>query len=122
MPHDRSRRWRRSLWRRYERRQCRGQCARARHGVQVRRVDADGENRRGKRRRDSAPAGWNVSGVAKASVDDIKTGDFVGIASVPTAEGGDGALEVVIFPAALKGRGEGSRPWDLKPNSTMTNG
>ena len=66
--------------------------------------------------------GWNVSGVAKASVDDIKAGDFVGIASVPTAEGGDGALEVVIFPAALKGTGEGSRAWDLQPNSSMTNG
>jgi hypothetical protein len=66
--------------------------------------------------------GWNVSGVAKASVDDIKAGDFVGIASVPTADGGDGALEVVIFPAALKGTGEGSRPWDLQPNSSMTNG
>jgi len=66
--------------------------------------------------------GWNLSGVAKASADDIKAGDFVGIASVPTAEGGDGALEVVIFPAALKGTGEGSRPWDLRPNSSMTNG
>ena len=65
--------------------------------------------------------GWKVSGVAKASLDDIKVGDFVGIASVPTADGGDGALEVVIFPAALKGAGEGSRPWDLQPNSSMTN-
>jgi hypothetical protein len=67
-------------------------------------------------------AGWKVSGVAKASVEDIKVGDFVGIASVSTADGGDGALEVVIFPAALKGAGEGSRPWDLQPNSRMTNG
>ena len=66
-------------------------------------------------------AGWKVSGVAKASLDDIKVGDFVGVASVPTADGGDGALEVVIFPAALKGTGEGSRPWDLQPNSSMTN-
>ena len=65
--------------------------------------------------------GWKVSGVAKASLDDIKVGDFVGVASVPTADGGDGALEVVIFPAALKGAGEGSRPWDLQPNSSMTN-
>ena len=66
-------------------------------------------------------AGWKVSGVAKASLDDIKVGDFVGVASVPTADGGDGALEVVIFPTALKGTGEGSRPWDLQPNSSMTN-
>lgn len=65
--------------------------------------------------------GWKVSGVAKASVDDIKPGDFVGIASLPTASGGDGALEVLIFPAAMKGTGEGSYAWDLKPNSSMTN-
>jgi|SRR5262245_26235127 len=66
-------------------------------------------------------AGWKVSGVAKASLDDIKVGDFVGVVSVPKASGGDGALEVVIFPASLKGTGEGSRPWDLKPHSSMTN-
>jgi len=66
-------------------------------------------------------AGWKVSGVAKASLDDIKVGDFVGVASAPAADGSEGALEVVIFPAALKGTGEGSRPWDLQPNSSMTN-
>jgi hypothetical protein len=33
----------------------------------------------------------------------------------------DGALEVLIFPPALKGSGEGSYGWDLKPNSSMTN-
>ena len=38
--------------------------------------------------------GWKMAGVAKASVEDIKAGDFVGIASLPTAAGGDGALEV----------------------------
>lgn len=65
--------------------------------------------------------GWKVSSVAKASVADIKVGDSLGIASVPKAEGGDNALEVVIFPPALKGTGEGSRPWDAKPNSSMTN-
>ena len=67
-------------------------------------------------------AAWKVSGVAKASADQIKPGDFVGIASVAKADGGSGALEVVIFPAALKGTGEGDRPWDLQPNSRMTNG
>ena len=65
--------------------------------------------------------GWGVSGVVKAAVTDIKPGDFVGIASLPKADGGDGALEVLIFPAAMKGTNEGSYGWDLKPNSTMTN-
>ncbi|MHA6688748.1 hypothetical protein [Mesorhizobium sp. A556] len=65
--------------------------------------------------------GWMVSSVAHAAVTDIKPGDYVGIASLPTKDGGDGALEVLIFPSALKGAGEGSFGWDLKPNSTMTN-
>ena len=67
-------------------------------------------------------AGWKISGVANASVKDIQQGDFLGIASVSKADGGSGALEVVVFPAALKGTGEGDRPWDLQPNSRMTNG
>lgn len=65
--------------------------------------------------------GWKVSSVANAKVTDIKPGDFVGIASLPKEGGGDGALEVLIFPPALKGAGEGSYGWDLKPNSSMTN-
>ncbi|TGQ53751.1 hypothetical protein EN836_14110 [Mesorhizobium sp. M1C.F.Ca.ET.193.01.1.1] len=65
--------------------------------------------------------GWMISG-AKASATDIKQGDFLGIASVSKVDGGSGALEVVIFPAALRGTGEGDRDWDLQPNSRMTNG
>ena len=65
--------------------------------------------------------GWSVAAVAKASVNDIKRGDYVGIASLPKSEGGDGALEVLIFPPQMKGMGEGSYGWDLQPNSTMTN-
>ncbi|MET0256643.1 MAG: hypothetical protein ABWZ85_13560 [Luteibacter sp.] len=65
--------------------------------------------------------GWKLSSVAKASVGDIKAGDYVGIASMPRSEGGDGALEVLILPPALKGLGEGNYSWDLKPHSSMTN-
>ena len=66
--------------------------------------------------------GWALSSVSRAAISDIKQGDYVGIASLPTQDGQNGALEVVIFPPALKGTGEGSYGWDLKPNSTMTNG
>lgn len=65
--------------------------------------------------------GFKVAGITKASVGDIKPGDFVGIASLPAAAGGDAAVEVLVFPPAMKGTGEGSYPWDLKPKSTMTN-
>lgn len=64
---------------------------------------------------------WKLASVANAKVIDIKPGDFVGIASLPKESGGDGALEVLIFPPAMKGAGEGSYGWDLKPNSSMTN-
>ncbi|AYG67796.1 MULTISPECIES: hypothetical protein [unclassified Rhizobium] len=66
-------------------------------------------------------SGLNVGGVVQAAVGDIKPGDFVGIASQPTDSGINGAIEVVIFPASMKGTGEGDRPWDSKPNSSMTN-
>lgn len=62
-----------------------------------------------------------IASVANAKVTDIKPGDFVGIASMPKDGGGDGALEVLIFPPAMKGAGEGSYGWDLKPDSSMTN-
>ncbi|PRX10922.1 UNVERIFIED_ORG: hypothetical protein BCL66_103332 [Martelella mediterranea] len=62
-----------------------------------------------------------IAGVAAAKIADITEGDFVGIASLPNEDGVAGALEVVIFPPAMKGSGEGSYGWDLKPKSTMTN-
>lgn len=65
--------------------------------------------------------GWAVSAVQRAEITDIKPGDYVGIASLAKADGGDGALEVLIFPPQLKGAGEGSFGWDLKPDSSMTN-
>lgn len=62
-----------------------------------------------------------IRGVKAASASDIKAGDYVGAATVPAEGGKSGALEVLIFPAAMKGANEGSFPWDLQPNSTMTN-
>ena len=66
-------------------------------------------------------ADWKAGGIAKAQLAGIKPGDFVGIASLPGAKV-DGALEVLVFPPAMRGTGEGSYGWDLKPNSSMTNG
>ncbi|MGO4441463.1 hypothetical protein [Rhizobium sp. RAF56] len=66
-------------------------------------------------------SGMNVLGVKSASAADIKPGDFVGIGSQPTSSGVNGAVQVVIFPASMKGTGEGDRPWDVKPNGSMTN-
>ena len=51
----------------------------------------------------------------------IQSGSFVGIASMPNADGTLRALEVLVFPEAARGTGEGHSPWDLQPGSTMTN-
>jgi glucose/arabinose dehydrogenase len=59
--------------------------------------------------------------MVKASMADIKPGMFVGSTAMPAADGTLQAVEVHIFPEAMRGTGEGHRPWDLKPQSTMTN-
>ena len=63
---------------------------------------------------------YTVSGIAKRSLADIKPGDYVGAASMKGADGKLHALEVLIFPEAMKGVGEGHYPWDLQPGSMMT--
>jgi Domain of unknown function (DUF5666) len=62
-----------------------------------------------------------IAGVVKASLSDIKQGSFVGVTAMPQADGSQRALEVHIFPEAMRGTGEGHYPWDLRPQSTMTN-
>jgi outer membrane lipoprotein SlyB len=62
-----------------------------------------------------------IVGLAKASLSDIKQGSFVGVTGMPQPDGSQKAVEVHIFPEAMRGTGEGHRPWDLRPQSTMTN-
>lgn len=62
-----------------------------------------------------------VSGITRISLADIKVGSFVGATTVPGPDGGQNAVEVHVFPESMRGTGEGSRPYDLKPNSSMTN-
>ena len=62
-----------------------------------------------------------VVGITKISLSDIKVGSFVGTTTVPGPDGMPTAVEVHVFPESMRGTGEGSRPYDLKPNSTMTN-
>jgi hypothetical protein len=62
-----------------------------------------------------------VLAVDKKSLADVKQGVFVGITAMPQPDGTQKAVEIHIFPEALRGTGEGHRPWDLMPNSTMTN-
>jgi hypothetical protein len=63
----------------------------------------------------------SIAGIVKASLSDIKPGSFVGVTSMPQPDGTHKAIEVHIFPEAMRGTGEGHYPWDLRPQSTMTN-
>jgi hypothetical protein len=63
-----------------------------------------------------------VVALLKASLTDIKQGSYIGVTGMPQADGSQKALEVHIFPEAMRGTGDGHRPWDLQASSTMTNG
>jgi len=62
-----------------------------------------------------------VVGITRIALSDIKVGSFIGTTTVPGPDGGANAVEVHVFPEDMRGTGEGSRPYDLRPNSTMTN-
>jgi len=64
---------------------------------------------------------YTVVGVSKAALEDVGKGKFIGVASLGQKDGALVALEVHIFPEAMRGTGEGHYPWDLKPESLMTN-
>lgn len=62
-----------------------------------------------------------VRGIVKASLSDIKQNSFIGVTGMPQADGSQKAVEIHIFPEPMRGIAEGHQPWDLVPNSTMTN-
>jgi hypothetical protein len=66
---------------------------------------------------DNAP----VNEVVKASLADIKENSYIAVTAMPQPDGSQKAVAILIFPEAMRGVGEGHRPWDLEPNSTMTN-
>jgi hypothetical protein len=67
-------------------------------------------------------ADTTVRAIALARVADIQPGRYIGATAVPQADGTLKALEVLVFPPEMAGAGDGHRPWDLAPNSSMTNG
>jgi hypothetical protein len=67
------------------------------------------------------PDNVRVLGIEKASIDDIKQGSYIGVSAMPQTDGSQKALHVHIFLDAMRGVAEGFGPWDVRPNSTMTN-
>ena len=66
---------------------------------------------------DNAP----VNEIVKGSLGDVKAGAYVAVTGIPQPDGSQKAVAVYIYPEAQRGLAEGHRPWDLAPNSTMTN-
>lgn len=62
-----------------------------------------------------------IAEVYAISLSDIKPNSFIGTAAMPQPDGTQRAVEVLVFPEAARGAGEGHYAWDLMPESTMTN-
>ena len=67
------------------------------------------------------PANLVVSEVYAIELADIKAGSFIGVGAMPQPDGVQRAIAVTVFPDAMRGTGEGHRPFDFVPQSTMTN-
>jgi hypothetical protein len=65
-----------------------------------------------------------VATVGQSDRSHITDGSFLGITSVTQPDGSQRAVEVHVFPEAMRGTGEGSYSWDLPGagGSKMTNG
>ena len=62
-----------------------------------------------------------VTEVYPIDIAEIKADSYIGAAATPGKDGTLDAVEVLVFPAAMRGAGEGHRPYDLMPEATMTN-
>ena len=69
----------------------------------------------------NVPDNVRVMNFVKASLADIKPSSYIGVTAMPQADGSQKAIAIHIFLEAQRGTGEGHRPWDLRPGSTMTN-
>jgi hypothetical protein len=68
------------------------------------------------------PDDVRVTVVSNTTLTDVKPGSFIGSAAVAQPDGTLKALEVHIFAESMRGTGEGNRPMDIGPQTSMTNG
>jgi hypothetical protein len=69
----------------------------------------------------AVPDNVRVTWIEKSDLSKIGPNTYIGTVAVPQTDGTLRAVEVQVFPEAMRGVGEGSRPWDSVPNSSMTN-
>ncbi len=90
----------------------------------VERVDTDSitfKERRGETLKIAMPPNLNITEVYPIKMTDIQENSFIGTATLTNSSGRLEALEVLVFPEAMRGTGEGHYSWDLMPGSMMTN-
>ena len=68
------------------------------------------------------PETATVTAITPSTLAGVKPGSYVGTAAVPQPDGTLRALELQVVPESMRGVGEGTRPWDLGAQSSMTNG
>ena len=67
-------------------------------------------------------ANAKVVEILPSSLADVKAGSYIGTAAIREPGGTYRAMELQLFPNSMRGVGLGTRRWNLKPHSTMTNG
>jgi hypothetical protein len=67
------------------------------------------------------PANLVVTEWFPVTMADIQPNSFVGVGAMPQPDGSQKAIAVLVFPESMRGTGEGHRPFDFLPQSTMTN-
>ena len=68
------------------------------------------------------PQDLRVTWLLTAPIDNIQPGSYVGTAAIAQPDGTLKAMEVQVFPPSMRGVGEGTHPWDMGADSSMTNG
>jgi hypothetical protein len=79
------------------------------------------QERSGQRMELALAPDYAVTEVYPVTLADVKPGSFIGVGAMPQADGTQRAIAVTLFPEAMRGTGEGHRPFDFLPQSTMTN-
>jgi hypothetical protein len=79
------------------------------------------KDRQGKEVKVTMTDNVRVMNFVKASLADIKPNSYIGVTADPQPDGSQKAIAIHIFTEAQRGTGEGHRPWDLRPGTTMTN-
>ena len=64
---------------------------------------------------------FRINEVLPIKLSAVQAGGYVRAAAMPAADDTLRAVELLVFPEAARGSGEGHSAWDLQPGSTMTN-